>query len=338
MVVGYKNLDKLNAKIDRVASRVKKRDCIDLPPVTFVDVFYDMVESQAAEYDACIARLRDKELYEAMHKGRGVSVVHGGALVNKLLQILSGFVIEGPNLSICDDCTHMPTCVEAKIQPYTERCQLVQIRPKTSVRRLASKKPEVLKGLLEQIIEADPTNKVIIWATYIEELNDIEAQVKALKLGYVRIDGSSINHIKAYSQRFQEDPECRVYIGQIQSGVGVTLTAANYMIYYSLSWNLTAYKQSLERNNRPGQTRNMVVYRLVCSVPGALDRFLARMLEFKDVVAYTLLEKISCASCAENPRCAKDGIRPFKPGCKYEATVSKPKTITDYVSERKDET
>ena len=331
-VFGYKNLDDLNSRVDLVSSRMKKKDCLDLPPVTFVDVPFDLTGEQIEAYDACIARLKDFARYQELHEGQGVSVPHGGALVNKLLQIVSGFAISGADPLICDSCEHLVPCVERKIRPYTEACKVVPIKPPSEIVRFPGKKLGVFKELLDNILSDDDTNKVIVWGTYIEELNDIQAAVEKLGYGFVRVDGSSTSRIGEISKTFQTDPNCRVYIGQVNSGVGVTLTAANYMIYYALTWNLTSYKQSLERNNRPGQTRNMVVYRLLSTHPGALDQFLANVLQFKDNVAYTMLERVTCSTCDRMRDCAKAEIRPFRNGCKYASNVSKPTATAEYLN------
>lgn len=333
-VFSYRHLDDLNARVDAIASRMKKRDCIDLPPVTFVDIGYDLTSAQIDAYDACIARLRDRELYQRLLSGKGVAIVHGAALVNKLLQVLSGFMIEGPDPSVCDGCAHLLGCVTANIRPYTPDCQVVKLRPKSTIQRIASQKPEMFRNLLRTILESDATNKVIVWGTYMEELNAMEAILKNEGVGYVRVDGGSTSKIGPLAKAFQSDPDCRVYLGQIRSGVGVTLTAANYMIYYSLTWDLKDYKQSLERNNRPGQKRDMTVYRLLSNREGALDRFLARVLTFKDQVAYTMLERVTCSSCPQQTLCAKAEVRPFKKGCKYEANVDRPQARADYLGAR----
>lgn len=337
-VYGYRHLDDLNSRVDAVASRMKKQDCLDLPPVTFHDVPFPLTDEQERAYDACIARLKDFEFYKKALEGEGVHVSHGGALVNKLLQIVSGFVIEGTDPLICDNCPHLMSCVDKKIKPYTEGCHIVKIKPPTTIKRFLSRKRSTFKELLENILSDDDTNKVIVWGTYLEELNDIQAAVEELKYGFVRVDGTSTHRIGEISHEFQTDPQCRVYIGQVTSGVGVTLTAANYMIYYSLTWNLTSYKQSLERNNRPGQTRNMVVYRLLSTHPGALDQFLAHTLKFKDAVAFTMLERVACAGCDRSLECAKAEIKPFRKSCKYAADVSKPTATAEYLNtQRKDQ-
>lgn len=334
-VFGYKHLDDLNSRVDAISSRMKKSECLDLPPVSFVDVSFALSGEQERAYDACIARLKDKDLYQRVLAGEGVSVAHGGALVNKLLQIISGFAIEGADPLVCDACQRVQHCVDNKIQPYTPACEVVKEKPPTTIRRFASGKLDMFKQLVDNILSDDDTNKVIVWGTYLQELDDMEEAVKSLKYGYVRVDGSTTHKIGEISKEFQTDPKCRVYIGQVTSGVGVTLTAANYMIYYSLTWNLTSYKQSLERNNRPGQNRNMVVYRMLSTHPGALDRFLAQTLQFKDRVAYTMLERVVCATCDRAERCAKDEVLPFRKGCKYAADVSRPTATAEYLNIRK---
>lgn len=330
-VVGYKNLADLNSRVDLIALRMKKKDCLDLPPVTFIDVPFDIAGDQQDAYDACIARLKDPELYERLFSGKGVNTVHGGALVTKLLQILSGFMIEGADLTICDGCSYLQSCVQLNVSPYTPQCQVYTQKPPSKLLRLSNPKQVMFKDLLSNILEADSTNKVIVWGTFLQELNDIEEVVKELGYGYVRIDGSNTSKIGEISDKFQTDEACRVYIGQVSSGVGVTLTAANYMVYYALTWNLTSYKQSLERNNRPGQTRKMVVYRLLSSFKGALDQFLAKMLAFKDVVAYTMLERIACSGCELNDVCGKKEIKPFQLGCKYKTEIDKPTATATYL-------
>lgn len=334
-VFGYKRLDDLNSKVDLIASRMKKKECLDLPPVSFVDVPFELTSEQVDAYDACIARLKDFDLYKKTLEGQGVSVAHGGALVNKLLQIVSGFVMDGGDPLICDGCDYLMDCVKGGIKPYTPACKVVQVKPPTTIKRFKSPKGEVFKGLLDNILSDDETNKVIVWGTYLEELNDIQTLVEDLGYGFVRVDGSTTSQIGEISEKFQTDPKCRVYIGQVTSGVGVTLTAANYMVYYALTWNLTSYKQSLERNNRPGQTRNMVVYRLLSTHPGALDSFLAKTLAFKDNVAYTMLERVACATCDRGEACARDEVRPFRKACKYASDVNKPTASAQYLNIRR---
>ena len=59
-------------------------------------------------------------------------------------------------------------------------------------------------------------------------------------------------------ERFQNDPKIQYFIGQPQSGgIGLTLTAAEYAIYYSNSFDLETRLQSEDRCHRIGTTKNV---------------------------------------------------------------------------------
>ena len=68
------------------------------------------------------------------------------------------------------------------------------------------------------------------------------------------------NNIK----KFQEDPECRFFVGTTQTGgYGITLTAASTMIYYSNGYDLEKRLQSEARIDRIGQEKPMTYIDLV---------------------------------------------------------------------------
>jgi SNF2 family DNA or RNA helicase len=337
-IVGYKNLGELNARTDIVAIRAKKAECLTLPPVLTTDVYYALGVKQRARYNelvvaaqASITPLLDyaKSPDDALPAEREevmLRLPHGAARVMKLQQVLSGFIRDSLNLSVCDSCSHMATCVPEKIKPYSRRCKVYPVKPALPIYRdVENPKLEAFEALLETILDSDPTNKVLCWASFTPELDDLEAVCKRRGWGHIRIDGNTTKHIAALEDKLQKEPACRVSLGQVRSGVGITLTAANYTVYYALPWDPVAYKQSIDRNNRPGQTRSMTVYRLLADPKyGALDTFIAYTLSFKDQLAYTLTEKVACGPCLDKPRCMSEGNRPFGKGCKYQSTVTRP--------------
>jgi SNF2 family DNA or RNA helicase len=338
VVVGFRFLNELNERVNSVASRMKKADCLDLPPVTVSDLYYDLGPKQRARYNELVmemqtsvepvlnyitpASLKTEELPDRA----ALKLPHGAARVNKLLQVLSGFLILGADYSICDACVHMEACAESRIRPYTKKCKVIQSAPERQVLRdVENPKLDLYKEQLEVILEGDATNKVIVWANFTEELDDLERATKEMGYGYVRVDGSNTNKIGEISDKFQTDENCRVYIGQVRTGIGVTLTAANYTIFYSLPWDPLQYRQAMDRNNRPGQKRDMTVYRLLSSdATWALDRYVAQVLTFKETIALTLTELIACASCDRQQHCAAKEILPFRENCKYAANVARP--------------
>jgi len=119
---------------------------------------------------------------------------------------------------------------------------------------------EKLKALLEILEETD--QKVIIWATYVHNINEIIASLndKYGSESVVSIFGETSQADRMLAvERFQNDSKCRFFVGNpTTGGYGLTLTAAKYVIYYSNNYNLEVRKQSEDRAHRIGQTKNVV--------------------------------------------------------------------------------
>ena len=89
--------------------------------------------------------------------------------------------------------------------------------------------------------------------------------------------------------RFQKDPECRVFVGQIAAaGLGITLTAASTMVFYSLDYSMSNFDQAKARIHRAGQTRKCHYIYLVCT--GTVDRKILRSLRDKVDLAKMLVD------------------------------------------------
>jgi SNF2 family DNA or RNA helicase len=243
------------------------------------------------------------------------------SLLNKLDQIGSGFMYQTQrNPRLCDGCTYVHSCVADQILPYTAKCKVMTTPPATVVNTFKQNaRMDELIGLLETILE-DETNKVIVWASYKEELNQIEAAVKGLKVKYVRVEGGMGSTLLDQAKtRFNTDRQYRVYIGQISTGIGITLNAANYTIYYNLPWSLEHYQQSLDRNYRIGQQRKVTVYRLVARY--TLDEAKVTALNQKMDFSTLVTVRAVCAVCPEIVRCTKHNIELYDDDCIYDRTM-----------------
>ena len=85
-------------------------------------------------------------------------------------------------------------------------------------------------------------------------------------------------------ERFQNDPKVRYFIGQPQSGgIGLTLTAADYAIYYSNSFDLETRLQSEDRCHRIG-TKNNITY-IDIEAPKTIDTKIIKALRDKKSLA-----------------------------------------------------
>jgi len=136
--------------------------------------------------------------------------------------------------------------------------------------------------LLSVVEEA--SDKVIIWATY---RHDIEAIKLALSKEYgmtsvgTYYGDTDDEERRRVVQEFQDpDSELRFFVGNPRTGgYGLTLTAADTVIYYSNSFDLEVRLQSEDRAHRIGQTRKVTYVDLMS--PGTVDEKIVQALRDK---------------------------------------------------------
>lgn len=337
IVVGFKNLDVLNARTTFLSIRRTKAECLDLPPRTVVDVEYELSPIQAGLHNQIVNEMRlDPDLLadqlglDPARRARmppRARMPHRAAALTKLLQIASGFIIKNESdPSFCDQaepggCRHLEACVEQRIRPRTPGCR-VDPTPAPDVVTTLDDNPklEALDDLLDSITH-DNDEKAIVWCVFSRELDLIESLLARRGLGHVRVDGAT-RDVQAQIDAFNQDPSIRVYLAMATTGVGVTLNAAANTICYTLPFPLTTYTQMLDRNHRIGQTRPVTVWRLIGR--GTPERAIATLLDNKIDVDNVLTRKIDCLVCAEGARCAAQGVEPFDLTCVYPKKLARP--------------
>ncbi len=130
--------------------------------------------------------------------------------------------------------------------------------------------------------------KLVIMARFVPELDDIEALLQKKKIGYACVRGG-VKERAEQVRRFQEDDDCTVFVGQIQAaGMGLTLTAASTMVFYSLDYNMANFDQAKARIHRVSQTRNCHYIYLCCR--GTIDNKVLRSLRNKVDLAKALVD------------------------------------------------
>jgi SNF2 family DNA or RNA helicase len=222
---------------------------------------------------------------------------------------------------VCDGCQHLAYCVDRNYKPFTKNCK---IHPKPYPQEIQRLKTNPKLDALEELIDgilAEERNKVIIWCYFREELRIVGGLLKEKGIEYLRLDGSNSSKGPEYSEKFNKDPNTRVWLAQISTGVALTLTAATYMIYFDLSYDLGAYLQSLDRNYRIGQQNAVTVYRLTCQ--GSVLEYVAAALAQKEDIASTLADSINCVFCKHGLNCLVDGVKPFEPGCVHKSRAAR---------------
>jgi SNF2 family DNA or RNA helicase len=144
-----------------------------------------------------------------------------------------------------------------------------------------------LDDLVHDLVEVR-REKVVIWSWFRYSLDVIASRYA--HHGLVRIDGSvpSLDARSAAVDRFQRDPDVRVFVGNAAAaGAGLTLTAARVAIYESFSNQAAHYMQSLDRIHRRGQRRDVTYAVLISSrtVEAAeFERLVAKQLQARDLL------------------------------------------------------
>ena len=250
-IVGYRRLDELKEKMDRFAFRVKKEECLDLPEKLYVKREVDLTDEQIKAYNEM------KTVALARIDGNLVSTVNALTQLMRLHQIVCGHVK-------MDDGT---------------------------VKELPNRRISELMSVVE---ESD--GKIIIWANY---RHDIEAIKIALSKEYgmtavgMYYGDTDMDERKRVVAEFQDpESEMRFFVGNPSTGgYGLTLTAANTMVYYSNSFDLEKRLQSEDRAHRIGQTKNVTYIDLIAV--NTIDEKIVKALRSKiDIATQVLGEDI----------------------------------------------
>lgn len=216
--------------------RFRIQDCVDLPPKQFIIREVEMSAEQAEVYEAMEDRLF------AEIDGETITARVAASKLIKLREVTGGFIITDAG----------------------------------DERPIGKESPKMLEldELLEQSIadklgDEGVPNKAIVWAQYQWECKELVKRYA--KYGARGLFGGISQKDKDDAiRRFKSDPKARLLVCHPASvGHGLTLTEANYVFYYSLSYNFEEFYQSHARNARIGQTRAMTFYFLVC--PKTLD-------------------------------------------------------------------
>ena len=153
---------------------------------------------------------------------------------------------------------------------------------------------------LADIIDATQAEnkKLVIMARFIPELEDIEELLQAKKIGYAVVRGGVKNRAEEI-ERFQNDPACQVFVGQIAAaGLGITLTAASTMVFYSLDYSMANFEQAKARIHRVSQKYPCQYIYLIAK--DTVDKKVLRALRNKVNLAKALVDDY------------RKGLNPFK--------------------------
>ncbi len=124
-----------------------------------------------------------------------------------------------------------------------------------------SAKFEVLIPRLSEVIEEG--HKALVFSQFTSFLALLRPRLDALGMRYEYLDGRTRDRA-ARVERFQNDPDCRLFLISLKAGgLGLNLTAAEYVFLLDPWWNPAAEAQAIDRAHRIGQSRHVFAYRLL---------------------------------------------------------------------------
>ena len=246
-IISYKNLPILSKRIEDFSFRVTKKECLDLPDKIYITRDVELTPEKKKLYKEM------KNLSFTMYEDDIMSVQVALTKILRLHQILCGSY----------------TTDEGEVKPI----------------------PNNRTTALEEVLE-ECSGKVIIWANYLQNIEDIKKMLteKYGEESFVVYTGatSSDSRVDAISLFQNANSPVRFFVGNVQTaGRGITLTAAQTVIYYSNNYSLEMRQQSEDRAHRVGQVNPVTYIDLV--VRESLDEKIIRALLAKRNIANEIL-------------------------------------------------
>ena len=247
-IMGYRRLDELSEKLDKFSNRVLKEDCLDLPLKVYVRREVYFTPEQ-------------ERLYRQMKK-LALAKLESGELATTASVLTQIMRLQ----QIC--CGHL--------QPDDGEVQEI--------------KNNRMNELLDLTDELQ--GKAIIWASYTHDIQQIADALRD-RFGPESVatyyGATPQEERQEIVTRFQDKKgPLRFFVGQPRTGgYGITLTAANTVIYYSNSYDLEIRLQSEDRAHRIGQKNNVTYIDLVS--PDTIDEKILQALRDKISLANEVL-------------------------------------------------
>lgn len=212
-----------------ILRRTKEQVAKDLPEKQEMVLFCEMEDEQRSIYDA----------YRNDYRNQILGSIEAQGIQRSQLTILQGLM---KLRQICDS----PAILNEQ-----------EKFPNHSIK---------LDELARELKEDMSDHKALVFSQFLGMLALIREKLEELEIPYVYFDGStSAPDREKAIQRFQQDDTVRVFLISLKAGgVGLNLTAADYVYIMDPWWNPAVEQQAIDRTHRIGQTKNIFAYRMIC--------------------------------------------------------------------------
>ena len=208
-----------------ILRRTKEQVAPELPPRTERIIYTDFEPAQRKLYEATRDRYRAQLL----------GVLDESGMDNARMQILEGL------LRLRQICIH-PALVEPTYNKGVAKF-------------------EILLETLETL-QAEG-HKALIFSQFVQTLKLLEKEMKVAKMKYTYLDGKTLKRQERVDE-FQNDANISFFLISLKAGgVGLNLTAADYVIHLDPWWNPAVEMQATDRAHRIGQDKPVFVYKFI---------------------------------------------------------------------------
>lgn len=248
----HRFLKKIKKKLTPfVLRRTKEVIAAQLPEKVEQTVWIEMEEEQKQFYETFLQKSRQGLLKK----------IDGGSLKSHRLEILETL------LRLRQIC-----------------CHPVLIDPEFPL--LQSAKLNRLLEDLEQVIQEK--RKVLIYSQFTHMLKLIGARLKEEQISYLYLDGQTQER-EAIIQSFQEDPGNQIFLISLKAGgVGLNLTAADYVFLFDPWWNDAVEQQAIDRAHRLGRQGRVIARRYIMAE--TIEEKIMRIKEHKALLLKDFLD------------------------------------------------
>lgn len=248
----------LKDKLHSIAFRATKAECLDLPETLDIVRYVKLEPAAMKVYNDLI-----KESFAELAQGEQVTTTNVLTRLLRLSQLTGGFIGNDEN---------------------------------SVAQQISNAKLAALDDILDSALAEG--QKMVVIARFVPELRTICKMLEKKKLQYSCISGG-VKDRAAQVEQFQNDPNVTVFVGQIATaGLGITLTAAKTMVFYSLDYSMSNFEQTKARIHRVGQKQECTYIYLTAR--DTVDEKVLKALQQKADLAKNLVDAY------------RHGINPFK--------------------------